>query len=251
MGLSALELERYRKQVMLPEIGEKGQQKLKDASILVVGVGGLGSAILPYLVGAGIGRICILDDDHVSLSNLQRQILYTTAELRQAKANLVANKMQALNPEIILSAQVERLTSKNAKAFITGQSLVMDCTDNLDARFLINETCVAEGIPFVYGAVYRYEGQVSVFDAKRGPCFRCLYPQLPPPEAIPDPELNGLLGTLPGVVGLLQATEAIKLLTGIGEPLIGKLILYDALVVGFRTIRLEKNPDCPVCGRRS
>lgn len=250
MGLSTLEMDRYKKQLMLPEIGAEGQQRLKDSSVLVVGAGGLGSAVLPYLVGAGVGRVCILDPDHVSLSNLQRQILYTTAEIGQDKAPLAAEKMLAMNPEIYVSAKVERLTSGNAEQHIAGQVLVMDCTDNLEARFVINEACSAIGIPFVYGAVYRYEGQVAVFDAKKGPCFRCLYPRIPPPEAIPDPELNGLLGTVPGVIGLLQSTEAVKLLTGVGEPLIGKLVLYDALSVSFRTIRLEKNPACPVCGQK-
>lgn len=244
-------MERYKKQLLLPEMGEAAQDKLKRSSILIVGAGGLGSAVLPYLAGAGVGYITILDSDQVSLSNLQRQVIYQTDEIWQDKARLAMKKMQALNPEIAITARVERLTLENSMGIISGHTLVIDCTDNLETRFLINEFCYRIGIPFVYGAVYRYEGQLSVFDALRGPCFRCLYPVIPPKEAVPDPDTNGLLGTIPGVIGLLQATEVIKVLTGIGEPLVGKLVLYDALTTNFRTIRLEKNLNCPVCGQKA
>lgn len=248
MELSARELERYRKHTLLPEVGETGQLKLKNASVLVVGAGGLGSPVCLYLAAAGVGHISLIDGDVVDLSNLQRQVIHDSDHCGMEKVESAALRMRKINPEIQIDLFPEALTEINANHVINGNDLVVDCTDNLPVRFLINAQCVRDGIPMVYGAVFRYEGQVAVFDAKRGPCYRCMYPVIPDESSVPDPGLNGLLATIPGVVGLIQANEVLKLLLGIGDPLIGRLLLFDGLAGETRTVRLQKVPACPECG---
>lgn len=251
MELSDLEKQRYKKHLQLESIGLEGQLKLKHGRVLVVGAGGLGSPVLMYLSAAGIGNLSVIDDDVVSLPNLQRQVLHTTAKISVAKVASAGERLRQMNPEVRLQLIQERLRPTNADEIITGHQVVVDCTDNLEARLLINETCVRASIPFVYGAVFEYEGQVSVFDAKRGPCLRCMLPEQLSPGTIPDPEMHGLLSTVPGVIGMLQATEVVKLLTGIGESLVGVLALYDALRVNLTKIRIPKREDCTVCGSKA
>jgi len=248
MELTNLERERYKKQLQLEAIGEVGQLKLKLASVLVVGAGGLGSPVLMYLAAAGIGNITIVDGDRVALSNLQRQVIHTTPMIDTLKVESARERMRLMNPEVNIKSITTRLDTANAEQIIAGHHVVVDCTDNLEARLLINETCTRLGIPFVYGAVFEYEGQLSVFDASRGPCLRCMLPEKLVPEMIPDPEKHGLLGTVPGVIGMLQATEVIKLVLGLGGCLVGRLLLFDALSTSFTSINLKKRQDCPVCG---
>lgn len=250
MGLSDQERERYKKHIQLEQIGLAGQEKLKNSSVLVVGAGGLGSPVLLYLAGAGVGHIGIIDSDKVSLSNLQRQVLHTTRLLDAPKVESARIRLGELNPEIVVNVHAQRMTQKNAAELIMGYEIVVDCTDNLETRFLINETCVKEGVPMVYGAVFEYEGQVAVFDATRGPCLRCMITEIPPAGSVPDPKQHGLLNTVPGVIGMLQATEALKLILGVGEPLIGKLLLYDSLSATTQTIRINKHAGCPVCNNQ-
>jgi len=240
---------RYKKHLQLLQVGSEGQERLKAASVLVVGAGGLGSPVLLYLAGAGVGNIRIIDDDRVSLSNLSRQIIHTTTCLDSLKVESARKRLLELNPDIEVEVFPIRLTPENSDEVISGNWPVIDCTDNIETRFLLNESCARMSIPLVYGAVFEFEGQVSVFDASRGPCLRCMIPEMPPDGALADPELHGLLNTVPGVIGLLQATEVLKLILGIGEPLIGKLLLFDSLSATLQTIRLNKRPDCPVCGQ--
>lgn len=248
MRLTENEQQRYQKHLLLPEIGKEGQLRLKKASVLVVGAGGLGSPVLLYLAAAGIGHIGIVDSDRLELSNLQRQVIHDTPGLGIEKAESALDRLRKLNPEIEIDIHNDRFVETNAGLLAAGRDGIVDCTDNMETRFLINSTCFHLGIPFVFGAVFRYEGQVAVFDSRHGPCFRCMYPVVPDKNAVPDPATNGLLGTVPGLIGMLQATEMIKLILNIGEPLYGKLMLYDALSVSFRTVRIAKNPKCPVCG---
>lgn len=248
MELTNLERERYKKQLQLEAIGEEGQLKLKLASVLVVGAGGLGSPVLMYLAAAGIGNITIVDGDRVALSNLQRQVIHTTSMIDTLKVESARERMQLMNPEVNITIIPTRLDTSNADQIVAGHKVVVDCTDNLETRLVINEICVRLDIPFVYGAVFEYEGQVSVFNASRGPCLRCMLPEKLVPGMIPDPERHGLLGTVPGVIGMLQATEVIKLVLGLGDCLIGKLLLFDALSTSFTKINLKKRQDCPVCG---
>lgn len=248
MELSEKERQRYKKHLQLDAIGPQGQLNLKNGRVLVVGAGGLGSPVLMYLAAAGVGSLTIIDDDLVTLPNLQRQVIHTTPAIGLSKVTSAGEHLHRMNPVVALHLIPERLQKTNAEAIFTGQHVVVDCTDNLEARLLINETCARLSLPFVYGAVYEFEGQVSVFDAKRGPCLRCMLPEQLVPAAIPDPETHGLLGTVPGVIGLLQATEVIKLLAGIGDALIGKLVLFDALSVSLTRISIPKRRDCPVCG---
>ena len=248
MDLTESELLRYRKQIQLPEIGKDGQLKLKQSTVLVVGAGGLGSPVLLYLAAAGVGHISIIDGDLVTLSNLQRQVVHDSANVGMKKVDSAAQRLRELNPEIKVEVHPNHLSENNAEKMMSGKTVVVDCTDNLETRFLINSTCVKVGIPFVYGAVFRYEGQVSIFDAKRGPCLRCMYPVIPAEGSVPKPDENGLLATVPGIIGLLQATEVLKLIVGIGEPLIGRMLLLDSFSGVFKTVRLSKIPGCPVCG---
>ena len=243
--------ERYSRHLKLPEIGAKGQRRLEAATAVVVGAGGLGSPAAFYLAAAGVGRLRIVDDDVVDRSNLQRQILHADADTGLAKVDSAETRLSALNPRVDIEPVRERLTSENVERLLLDADVVLDGADNFPARYLLSDACVQLHKPLVYGAVHRFEGQVSVFDAGRqrgkAPCYRCLFPEPPPPEAAPNCSEVGVLGVLPGVIGLLQATEAMKLLLGLGEPLAGRLLHFDALSMRFRETRLAPDPDCPVC----
>ncbi|RZA21670.1 MAG: molybdopterin-synthase adenylyltransferase MoeB [Lysobacteraceae bacterium] len=243
--------ERYSRHLRLPDVGLHGQKALEDARVMLVGAGGLGSPAAYYLGAAGVGTLRIADDDVVERSNLQRQILHTEARIGTAKVESAAAALSALNPRTRIEAVRERVTSENIERLLDGVDVVVDGADNFPVRYLLSDACVKLGKPLVYGAVHRFEGQASVFDAGRhrgdAPCYRCLFPEPPPPEAAPNCADAGVLGVLPGVIGLLQATEAIKLLLGIGEPLRGRLLQFDALSMRFRETRLRADPQCPVC----
>jgi molybdopterin/thiamine biosynthesis adenylyltransferase/rhodanese-related sulfurtransferase len=243
--------DRYSRHLRLPEVGEAGQRKLEAARVAMVGAGGLGSPAAYYLAAAGIGTIVLADDDVVDRSNLQRQILHTDARIGMAKVESARAALSALNPRLTIEGFAERITADNVERLIAGADVVIDGADNFPVRYLLNDACVKLRKPLVYGAVHRFEGQVSVYDAGRhrgqAPCYRCLFPEPPPPEAAPNCVEAGVLGVLPGVIGLLQATEAIKLILGIGEPLRGRLLNFDALAMRFRETRLRPDQDCVVC----
>jgi molybdopterin/thiamine biosynthesis adenylyltransferase/rhodanese-related sulfurtransferase len=244
--------ERYSRHLRLPQVGLEGQRKLESARVLLVGAGGLGSPAAYYLAAAGVGTLRIADDDVVDRSNLQRQILHTDARIGTAKVDSAAIALSALNPRTRIEAIAERVSSTNVERLLDGIDIVVDGADNFPARYLLNDACVKLGKPLVYGAVHRFEGQASVFDAGRqrgeAPCYRCLFPEPPPPEAAPNCAEAGVLGVLPGVIGLIQATEAIKLILEMGDPLIGRLLQFDALSMRFRETRLQPDQDCAVCG---
>ena len=244
--LTADDVRRYARHLLLPQVGREGQQRLKSASVLVVGVGGLGSPASLYLAAAGVGRLGLVDGDTVDESNLQRQVLYATAEVGEPKVTAARHRLHALNPHIHIDAYPHRLSAENAWDIIAQYDIIVDGTDNFAARYLINDTAVLQNKPFVYGSIAQFDGQVSVFYAAEGPCYRCTFPKAP--RIAPNCANAGVLGALPGVVGTLEATEALKLILGIGKPLIGRLLLYDALAMQFDIIRLRKNPKCPVCG---
>jgi adenylyltransferase/sulfurtransferase len=239
---------RYARQLILPEIGEAGQAALKNAAVLVVGAGGLGSPVAIYLAAAGVGKIGLIDFDAVDITNLHRQILYGTKDVGERKVDAAGARLRDLNPSTEIVAHDMALTSENALDIIRDYDIVVDGTDNFPTRYLVNDACVFLQKANVYGSIFRFDGQVSVFDAQRGPCYRCLYPEPPPPHLIPSCAEGGVLGVLPGVIGTLQAIEAIKLVTGTGEPLIGRLLLFDALHTSFRQLKLRKDPNCVVCG---
>ena len=243
--------DRYSRHLRLPEVGLEGQKKLEAACVLLVGAGGLGSPAAYYLAAAGVGTIRLVDDDVVDRSNLQRQILHTEARVGTPKVVSAAAALSALNPRTAVEAVAERIASQNVERLLENVDVAIDGADNFPARYLLNDACVKLGKPLVYGAVHRFEGQVSVFDAGRhrgqAPCYRCLFPEPPPPEAAPNCAEAGVLGVLPGVIGLLQATEAIKLILGVGEPLSGRLLHFDALSMRFRETRLRPDPECAVC----
>ncbi|HPH95024.1 MAG TPA: molybdopterin-synthase adenylyltransferase MoeB [Anaerolineaceae bacterium] len=245
--LNPAELLRYSRHLMLPEVGLEGQRKLKAASVLVVGTGGLGSPIALYLAAAGVGRLGLVDDDVVDVSNLQRQILHSSAATGRPKVESARTRLADLNPEIEIVPYHTRLTSQNAMDIAAGYDIIVDGTDNFPTRYLLNDLCVLTGKPYIYGSIYRFDGQMSVFDARSGPCYRCLFPAPPPPHLAPTCADGGVLGILPGTIGSLQATETIKLILGAGSPLIGKLLLYDALDLSFQQVSLRKNPHCKVC----
>lgn len=245
--LNPAELLRYSRHLMLPEVGLEGQRKLKAASVLVVGTGGLGSPIALYLAAAGVGRLGLVDDDVVDVSNLQRQILHSSAATGRPKVESARTRLADLNPEIEIVPYHTRLTSQNAMDIAAAYDIIVDGTDNFPTRYLLNDLCVLTGKPYIYGSIYRFDGQVSVFDARSGPCYRCLFPAPPPPHLAPTCADGGVLGILPGTIGSLQATETIKLILGAGSPLIGKLLLYDALDLSFQQVSLRKNPRCKVC----
>lgn len=247
--LSVLELERYHRHLYLPHVGERGQVQLKQASALVVGVGGLGTINSLYLTLAGIGTLGLIEDDCVSLDNLHRQILYKTEDIGTSKLTIAAQRLKEHNPEVDLQVFAQRLTQDNAHVIISNFDMVVDGTDNLQTRQVINQTCVAQDKPYVYGAVNLFDGQVSVFHASQGPCLACLFPQVPQEEQEKQPEQLAVLNTLPAVVGSLQTTEVFKLIVGLGKPLIGKLLIYNALNVTFERVNVEKNPNCAVCGK--
>jgi molybdopterin/thiamine biosynthesis adenylyltransferase/rhodanese-related sulfurtransferase len=242
------ELIRYGRHLVLPEVGLEGQQRLKASSVLCVGAGGLGSPLALYLAAAGVGRLGLVDFDVVDASNLQRQILHGTAAIGTSKLASAAARLHDLNPEVTLECHETRLDRTNAMELLARYDVIADGTDNFPTRYLVNDACVLLGKPNVHGSIFRFEGQASVFDARRGPCYRCLYPEPPPPGLVPSCAEGGVLGVLPGIIGTLQGIETIKLLLGIGEPLIGRLLLFDALAMRFRELTLRKHPDCPMCG---
>jgi len=246
--LTTDELSRYSRHLILPEVGEEGQRKLKAARVLCVGTGGLGSPLALYLAAAGVGTLGLVDFDVVDASNLQRQIIHSTADIGRKKLDSAEEKLKALNPALNVVKHDTLLSSANALDILKDYDVVADGTDNFPTRYLVNDACVLLGKPNAYGSIFRFEGQASVFGTKDGPCYRCLYPEPPPPGLVPSCAEGGVLGILPGLVGVIQATETIKLILGIGEPLIGRLLLVDALNMRFRQLKLRKNPECPVCG---
>lgn len=248
-SLSNDEIRRYSRHLILPEFGMEGQRKLKQGSVLLIGTGGLGSPLALYLAAAGVGHLGLVDFDIVDESNLQRQIIHGTSTLGVRKIESAKMRLRDLNPHIDIATYDTQITSENAFDLMRPYDVIVDGTDNFPTRYLTNDASVMLGKPNVYGSIFRFEGQATVFFPKHGgPCYRCLYPEPPPPGLVPSCAEGGVLGVLPGVIGTIQATEAIKLLTGIGEPLVGRLLLYDALAMRFRELKLRRNPDCPVCG---
>ncbi|MGQ9735301.1 MAG: HesA/MoeB/ThiF family protein [Thermaceae bacterium] len=247
------ELLRYHRQMILPQVGPEGQARLKASSVLVVGAGGLGVPVLMYLVAAGVGRVGIVEMDQVELSNLHRQVLYTAQDVGRPKVEVAAERLRALNPHVQVEGFPVRLTSENALEILRPFDLIVDASDNFPTRYLVNDAAVLLDKPLVYGAIYQFEGQVAVFhhrtkEGRMGPCYRCLFPKPPPPGSVPSCAEAGVFGVLPAVVGSLMAAEALKVLLGIGEPLAGYLLLYDALGAQFRKVSVNRNPACPVCG---
>ncbi len=248
-GLDAPRRARYSRHLLIPEVGEEGQLKLLDSKVLLIGAGGLGSPASLYLAAAGVGRIGIVDADVVDESNLQRQIVHSTESLGEPKVESAKRSVEALNPDVEVVAYKERLTSENIERILAdGWDVIVDGADNFPTRYLVNDASIWHKIPVVHGSIYRFEGQVTVFKPYEGPCYRCLFPTPPPPELAPSCAEGGVLGVLPGVIGSLQASEALKLALGIGEPLIGRLLLFDALAATFDEVKLRRDPECPVCG---
>jgi molybdopterin/thiamine biosynthesis adenylyltransferase/rhodanese-related sulfurtransferase len=246
--LTADEIKRYSRHLIMPEMGMDGQRRLKQSSVLLIGAGGLGSPAGMYLAAAGVGRIGIVDFDVVDFSNLQRQLMHTTPDVGRSKLESAKSTINALNPHVQVDTYETFLSSDNALKLFEPYDVILDGTDNFPTRYLVNDACVIAGKPNAYGSIFRFEGQASVFAAKDGPCYRCLYPEPPPPGLVPSCAEGGVLGVLPGVIGVIQATETIKLMTGIGQPLIGRFLIYDALNMKFRELKLRKDPECPVCG---
>ncbi len=242
------EIARYSRHLIMPEVALDGQKKLKQARVLTIGAGGLGSPLALYLAAAGVGTIGIVDFDVVDESNLQRQIIHGTSDVGRPKMESARDRIKEINPNVEVVAFEEALTSENALEIFEDFDVIVDGTDNFPTRYLVNDACVLLGKPNVYGSIFRFEGQASVFWAEEGPCYRCLYPEPPPPGLVPSCAEGGVLGILPGAIGTIQATETVKLILGIGEPLIGRLLLYDALGMSFREMKLRKDPSCPVCG---
>jgi len=247
-SLDADELRRYSRHLILPEVGVEGQKKLKAARVLCIGAGGLGSPVAMYLAAAGVGTIGIVDFDVVDFSNLQRQILHGTSDVGRSKLESARDTIKDLNPNVNVELYNEALTSQNALRIFEGYDVIVDGTDNFPTRYLVNDACVLLGIPNAYGSIFRFEGQASVFGMKDGPCYRCLYPEPPPPGLVPSCAEGGVLGVLPGIVGCIQANETLKLILGVGEPLVGRFLIFDALRMKFRELKLRKDPECPVCG---
>ncbi len=245
--LNHKEILRYSRHLLMPEVGLEGQAKLKDSSVLIIGTGGLGSPVAMYLAAAGVGRIGLVDYDVVDFTNLQRQIIHGTSTLGERKVHSARDRMLDINPEVQVDVYDEPFTSENAFRIAEPYQVIVDGTDNFPTRYLVNDLSVLTGKPNVYGSIFRFEGQLSVFWAEQGPCYRCLFPEPPPPGMVPSCAEGGVFGVLPGTIGALQATEALKLLLGIGEPMIGKLLLFDALDMSFEELRLKKNPNCRVC----
>ncbi|HET6760551.1 MAG TPA: molybdopterin-synthase adenylyltransferase MoeB [Gemmatimonadaceae bacterium] len=248
--LTREELIRYSRHILLPQVGEEGQRALKQARVLLVGAGGLGSPVALYLAAAGVGTLGLVDFDVVDLSNLQRQILHGSAGIGSPKIDSARDRLRDVNPNVHVEAYATRLTSGNALDIARGYDLIVDGTDNFATRYLVNDTSVLLGIPNVYGSVYRFEGQASVFGAPDGPCYRCLFREPPPPNLIPSCAEAGVLGIVPGLVGTIQATEAIKMLLGLGDTLVGRLLMIDAMTMAFRTLEIRRDPECPACGTR-
>ncbi len=249
--LNAEQLERYSRHLLLPEVGEKGQEKLLKSRVLLLGAGGLGSPAALYLAAAGVGTLGIIDNDAVDASNLQRQILHGTSKLGVPKVQSAVERIVDLNPDVKVIPFQERLTSENVdRIFDHGWDVVVDGLDNFPTRYLVNDASVWKNIPVIHGSIFRFDGQVTTFWPQKGPCYRCLYPEPPPPHLAPSCAEAGVLGVLPGMVGIIQATEAIKIILGQGDPLVGRLLTYESLKMQFRTLRLRRDPDCPVCGER-
>ncbi|HEV3219850.1 MAG TPA: molybdopterin-synthase adenylyltransferase MoeB [Candidatus Acidoferrales bacterium] len=246
--LSKEEILRYSRHLIMPEVGMDGQLKLKQARVLLIGAGGLGAPLGLYLAAAGVGHLGIVDFDVVDFTNLQRQVTFSTSDVGRPKLDAAKDRLAGLNPAIEIQTYETRLTSSNALDLFRGYDIVVDGTDNFPTRYLVNDACVLLGKRNVYGSIFRFEGQVSIFGAPDGPCYRCLYPEPPPPGLVPSCAEGGVLGVLPGIVGAIQAIEAIKLILGTGDPLIGRLLLFDALGMKFRELKLKKNPTCPLCG---
>jgi adenylyltransferase/sulfurtransferase len=247
--LSKEEVQRYSRHLIMPEVGMEGQLKLKRARVLTIGTGGLGAPLGLYLAAAGVGHLGLVDFDVVDSSNLQRQVTFTTADVGKPKSEAAKARLSALNPAIEIVSYETRLTSDNALELFRDYDIIVDGTDNFPTRFLVNDACILLGKPNVYGSIFRFEGQATVFGYPDGPCYRCLYPEPPPPGLVPSCAEGGVLGVLPGIVGSIQAMETIKLILGTGESLVGRLLLFDALAMRFRELKLKKNPDCPMCGK--
>jgi molybdopterin/thiamine biosynthesis adenylyltransferase/rhodanese-related sulfurtransferase len=248
VALSNEEILRYSRHLIMPEVGMEGQLKLKQAKVLCIGTGGLGAPLGLYLAAAGVGRIGLVDFDSVDLTNLQRQILFSTSDLGRPKIEAAADRLRSMNPDIQIDTFETRLTSDNALDILKDFDIVVDGTDNFPTRYLVNDACVILGKPNVYGSIFRFEGQITIFGYPSGPCYRCLYPEPPPPGLVPSCAEGGVLGVLPGIVGSIQAAETLKLIIGKGDSLVGRLLLFDALAMRFRELKLRKNPECPVCG---
>jgi sulfur-carrier protein adenylyltransferase/sulfurtransferase len=246
--LSREEVLRYSRHLIMPEVGMDGQLKLKQARVLMIGAGGLGAPLGLYLAAAGVGHLGIVDFDVVDFTNLQRQVTFSTTDVGRPKSEAAKERLAAMNPAIEITRYETRLTSENALDLFKDYDIIVDGTDNFPTRYLVNDACVLLGKPNVYGSIFRFEGQVSIFGAPDGPCYRCLYPEPPPPGLVPSCAEGGVLGVLPGIVGSLQAVETIKLILGAGDPLVGRLLLFDALGMKFRELKLKKNPECPLCG---
>lgn len=249
-ALSKEEILRYSRHLIMPEVGMEGQLRLKQSSVLLIGTGGLGAPLGLYLAAAGVGRLGLVDFDVVDFTNLQRQVTFSSADVGRPKLDAARERLQSLNPEIRIETREARLSSANAMEILAGYDVIVDGTDNFPTRYLVNDASVLLGKPNVYGSIFRFEGQVSVFGAPGGPCYRCLYPEPPPPGLVPSCAEGGVLGVLPGIIGSIQAMETIKLLLGRGDSLVGRLLLFDALAMRFRELKLRRNPDCPVCGER-
>lgn len=248
MGLNQKEVERYSRQLVLPAIGPGGQQRLKDSSVMVIGVGGLGVPASVYLAAAGVGKIGIVDGDSVERSNLQRQTIYSEDDIGKAKAKVAAARLHQVNPHVVVAPYEGRLDSSNALRLLGGYDVVVDCTDNFPSRYLINDACVMLHKPDVYASIFRFDGQASVFHAEKGPCYRCLFPEPPPPDTVRDCAEAGVLGALPGIMGGIQAAQAINIIIGNGQPLVGRLLLFNAAEMTFTELKVGKSPRCPVCG---
>jgi molybdopterin/thiamine biosynthesis adenylyltransferase/rhodanese-related sulfurtransferase len=248
MKLSKDEILRYSRHLIMPEVGMDGQLKLKKAKVLCIGTGGLGAPLGLYLAAAGVGRIGIVDFDVVDSTNLQRQVLFSTGDVGKPKVAAAAARLRGLNPDITIDVHETSLSSDNALEIFKDYDIIVDGTDNFPTRYLVNDACVLLGKPNVYGSIFRFDGQITIFGYPGGPCYRCLYPEPPPPGLVPSCAEGGVLGVLPGIVGTIQAAETLKLILGVGEPLVGRLLLFDALGMKFRELKLRKNPECPVCG---
>ena len=244
------QIERYSRHIILPEVGGSGQQKMLEARVLLLGAGGLGSPAAYYLAAAGIGNLGIVDFDRVDLSNLQRQIIHSTERIGMLKTESAKKTIQALNPDVNVTLYNEKMDSSNIMSLIKDYDYVVDGSDNFPTRYLVNDACVMKNKTLIHGSIYRFEGQVTVFKPGDGPCYRCLYPEPPPPGMVPNCQEGGVLGVLAGVIGNLQVVEVLKLILGIGKPLVGKLLIYDALNTEFRNLRLRRDVNCPVCGEK-
>ena len=245
--LSRDEIRRYSRHLVMPEVGREGQERLQTARAVVIGAGGLGSPVAMYLAAAGVGKLGVVEFDRVEESNLQRQVLFGQSDIGRPKIEVASERLRQINPLIEISSHATKIDAANAMDLVAGYDLVIDGSDNFPTRYLINDVCVLTGKPDVYGSIFRFEGQISVFWGARGPCYRCLFPEPPPPGLVPSCAEGGVLGVLPGIIGSLQANEAIKLILGIGETLVGRLLIFDALSLRFREMRLKKSPDCPIC----